>query len=370
MPITQLSKPLAQRYPWAKAPLIVSAPMRVFSGPELAVSVSHAGGLGFLGPRVKTQDTLSDLEKSTQLLRNLQPPPPVGNKVTTLPIGVGFQLWSDDIDTAVSAVEQYKPCAVWLYAPSNGQTGINTWSRRIRAVSPETQIWVQIGTVREAESLVAEGCSERPVDVIVVQGSESGGHGRAKDGMGLMALFPEVEDVLSSSSSAAGGGGAAGGRIPLFAAGGIADDRGALGAIALGADGVVMGTRFLASTEARISDGYRNEIVRARDGATSTTRTLLYNHLRGTYGWAEEYSPRTIINRSFVEEQEGKPFEELKRLHDEALTKGDEGWGVEGRLATYAGAAVGLIHGVKNAGDIVRECREGVARRFAALGDA
>lgn len=338
--------------------------MRVFSGPELAVSVSHAGGLGFLGPRVKTQETLSDLEKSTELLKKLHPPP----NQQTLPIGVGFQLWSDDIEIAVSAVEQYKPCAVWLYAPSNGQTDINTWSRRIRAVSAETQIWIQIGTVREAETLVARG-SERP-DVIVIQGSESGGHGRAKDGLGLVALFPEVEDVLSSSSSSAAAAGGGKREIPLFAAGGIADSRGALGAIALGADGVVMGTRFLASTEARISDGYRREIVRARDGATSTTRTLLYNHLRGTYGWPEEYSPRTIINRSFVEEQEGKPFEELKRLHDEAMKKGDEGWGVEGRLATYAGAAVGLIHGVKDAGEIVRECREGVARRFAGLADA
>lgn len=356
--ITHLSKPLAQRYPWAKAPLLVSAPMRVFSGPELAVSVSHAGGLGFLGPRIKTQDTLTDLEKSTELLKKLPSPPSTSNQAT-LPTGVGFQLWSDDIDIAVSAVEKHKPCAAWLYAPSNGQADLNTWSRRLRAVSPHTQIWIQIGTVREAESLVAAG-SERP-DVVVIQGSESGGHGRARDGLGLMALFPEVEDVLLSAS------GSGLGRIPLFAAGGIADARGALGAIALGADGVVMGTRFLASTEARISDGYRREVVRARDGATSTTRTLLYNHLRGTYGWPEEYSPRTIINRSFVEEQEGKPFEELKQLHDEALQKGDEGWGVEGRLATYAGAAVGLIHGVKDAGEIVRECREGVARRFAGL---
>ena len=129
-----------------------------------------------------------------------------------------------------------------------------------------------------------------------------------------------------------------------------------------------MGTRFLAAAEARISRGYQAEVVRARDGAVSTTRTLLYNHLRGTFGWPEEYSPRTIINRSFVEHQAGRSFEEVKGLHDEALKAGDRGWGPEGRLATYAGAAIGLIHEVKDAGRIVRDVREQVLERFGGRG--
>jgi nitronate monooxygenase len=77
--------------------------------------------------------------------------------------------------------------------------------------------------------------------------------------------------------------------------------------------------------------------------------------------------PRTIFNRSYFEQQEGKSFEELKELHDEAAKTGDQGWGPEGRLATYAGAAVGLIHDVKGAGDIVHDVREDALKRTKRL---
>ncbi|KAJ5384671.1 Aldolase-type TIM barrel [Penicillium concentricum] len=332
---------LVSRYPWVSSPFVVSAPMKVMSGPALAVAVSRAGGLGFIGPGAKTQDTSDDLEKASSLIR--QGASTVPTPGSTLPIGIGYQLWADDINVAVAAIKKHQPCAAWLYAPRQGPKEYDDWSSKIRQVSPRTQIWIQIGTVKEAKELLRN--LELP-DVVVVQGAESGGHGRAKDGMGLMALFPEVADAMAGS------------RIPLFAAGGIADGRGVAAAMCLGASGVAMGTRFLAASEARISRGYQDEVVRAADGAVSTTRTLLYNQLRGTFGWPEEYSPRTIINKSFVEQQEGKSFEELKRLHDEAAKTGDKGWGPEGRLATYAGASVGLIHDVKGAGDIVHGIRE------------
>ncbi|PWY91627.1 inosine monophosphate dehydrogenase [Aspergillus sclerotioniger CBS 115572] len=350
-----LTSALSRAYPWVTAPFIVSAPMRVMSGPALAVAVSRAGGLGFLGPNIKTQNTAADLAEATSLVETLRASSSaILPRTAYLPIGVGFQLWSDELDTAVEAVEKFKPCAVWLFAPAGGQKDLDTWSRRIRTVSPGTQIWVQIGTLAEARGLLTG--TEKP-DAVVVQGAEAGGHGRAKDGLGLIALLPEVADVLAGS------------QIPVFAAGGIADGRGAAAGLCLGAEGVVMGTRFLAASEARISQGYQGEVVRASDGAVSTTRTLLYNHMRGTFGWPEEYSPRTIVNRSFVEYQAGRPFEELKGLHDEALKAGDEGWGPEGRLATYAGAAIGLIHEVKDAGMIVRDVREQVLERFGVGGE-
>lgn len=337
---------LLSRYPWVSNPFLVSAPMKVMSGPALAVAVSCAGGLGFIGPGAKTQDTTNDLEKAAALIQGANTIPTTS---LALPVGVGYQLWADDIGIAVAAIEKYKPCAAWLYAPKQGSDDYNDWSKKIRKASPETQIWIQIGTLKEAKQLLQ--IAERP-DVVVVQGAESGGHGRANDGMGLMSLFPEVADAMASS------------RIPLFAAGGIADGRGVSAAMCLGASGVVMGTRFLAATEARISRGYQDEVVRASDGAASTTRTLLYNHLRGTFGWPEEYSPRTIVNKSFVEQQQGKSFDELQRLHDEAAKTGDKGWGPSGRLATYAGASVGLIHDVKNAADIVRETQNQALQRL------
>jgi nitronate monooxygenase len=350
--MSHLITTISRSYPWMKTPFIVSAPMRVMSGPTLAVAVSRAGGLGFIGPGVKTQGISSDLEEASTLIKKLSTPqsqPSVLQNQPVLPVGIGFQLWSDDIEVAISTITKHKPCAAWLFAPRNGQKDLDTWSRRIRHASPSTRIWIQIGTLAEARELL-QG-SEEP-DVIVVQGAEAGGHGRANDGLGIMALLPEVMDCLPP-------------HIPVFAAGGLADGRGAAAALCLGATGVVMGTRFLAATEARIGTGYQREIVRASDGGVSTTRTLLYNQLRGTVGWPEEYSPRTIINESFIEHQAGRPFDELKKLHDEAVKAGDAGWGPEGRLATYAGAAIGLIHDVKDAERIVQDVQEEVLQRLS-----
>lgn len=330
--------------------------MRVMSGPALAVAVSRAGGLGFIGPGVKTQDIIADLEEASMLINKSRISSSVFNALPStsciLPVGVGFQLWGDDVNVAVANIERFRPCAAWLYAPREGPEEFEVWCRRIRQASPRTQIWIQIGTLGEAKQILKN--SERP-DVVVVQGAESGGHGRSKDGMGLITLFPEVADAMVNT------------HIPLLAAGGIADGRGVAAALCLGASGVVMGTRFLASNEARIRRGYQDEILRVSDGAVMTTRTLLYNHLRGTFGWPPEYSPRTVINKSFVEHQAGSDFEELKRRHDEALKMGDSGWGPEGRLATYAGAAVGLIHEVRDAGDIVREVQEYALERIWTL---
>ncbi|PSR78913.1 putative oxidoreductase 2-nitropropane dioxygenase family [Coniella lustricola] len=342
---------LRTHYPWASGPLIVGAPMRILSGPALAVAVSRAGGLGFLGPRASTQEMGADLEEAAKLLAKAPRLINASSTASRLAIGVGFQLWADDVNVAVDHIQRFRPCAAWLYAPRS-LAELADWSLKIRKSVPETQIWVQIGTLGEAKQLL-----RIPVlpDVVVVQGAESGGHGRAADGVGLMTLFPEVADLLADS------------QVPLLAAGGIADGRGVAAALGLGAAGIVMGTRFLASHEARISHGYQDAILQASDGARSTARTLLYNHLRGTFGWPPEYSPRTIINKSFTELQDGVAFEELKKRHDEAQQMGDSGWGPDGRLATYAGASVGLINQVMAADEIVREVRTGAMKRLRSI---
>lgn len=328
-------------FPWVTSPLIVGAPMRVMSGPHLALAVSRAGGLGFIGPGAKPEDTASDLQVVRELLKeasNETFPDPFASG-EKLPIGVGFQLWNGDLKSAADAVREHRPAAAWLFAPRGGQEELDEWTVRLREVCPGIHIWLQIGTLKE--SLAAAKSAHRP-DTLVIQGAEAGGHGRATDGMGITTLFPEIADQVRDSGMA------------LVAAGGIADGRGVAAALALGADGVAMGTRFLASTEARISKGYQNEVVRATDGAQCTTKTMLYNHLRGTMGWPEQFSPRGITNKSWHDHRAGIPFDELKKRHDEAAKSGDAGWGPEGRLATYAGAAVGLVHSVENAGELVK----------------
>lgn len=327
-------------YPWITSPFVISAPMRVLSGPHLAFAVSKAGSLGFIGPGAKPEDTAADLSTIQELLDNTTTGAlsAYAQSQSKLPVGIGFQVWDGDLTTATRIVQRYNPCAAWLFAPKNGQKELDEWTYSLRHVSPGIQIWLQIGTVQES---IDAAESAHPPDVLVVQGAEAGGHGRANDGMGLMSLFPEISDQCNGSN------------IALVAAGGIADGRGIAAALALGASGVAMGTRFLASTEARISKGYQQEIVRARDGASCTTRTLLYNHLRGTMGWPEHYSPRGIVNQSWHDHRAGTSFETLKERYEKAVASGDDGWGPSGRLATYAGASVGLIHGVEDTGSLV-----------------
>ncbi|KAJ2983736.1 hypothetical protein NQ176_g469 [Zarea fungicola] len=348
---------LAQHYKWLRAPYIIGAPMRVLAGPELAIQVSAAGGLGFIGPPANIADAATDLAKAAELARASASSALRTHLLNTgtLPVGIGFQTWTTDLKAALAALDQHKPCAVWLFAPRHGQQELDEWTRQLRTIEPKPQIWIQVGTLKEA---IAAVTSLLPPDVLVVQGAEAGGHGRATDGLGLQALFPEISDATGESG------------IPLVAAGGIADGRGLAAALSLGAAGAAMGTRLLAATEARISGGYQQEVIRVADSAATTVRTQLYNHLRGTYGWPEEFAPRTVINKSWNEHQEGVPFEELKKRHDEATRSGDAGWGPDGRLATYVGAAVGLVREIKPAATIISETRDEATAIFSSISNS
>ncbi|KAK0658085.1 hypothetical protein B0T16DRAFT_426037 [Cercophora newfieldiana] len=339
---------LQKSYPWLRPPFIIAAPMRVFTGPNLVLCVARAGGLGFIGPGLTPASTAEDLRSASEILSSAPFPPafPGVAEGTSLPLGVGFQMWNGDLESATSAVRTYKPAAAWLFAPREGQAETERWIRGLREASPETKVWLQIGTLSEA--LEAVRGNVKP-DVLVVQGAEAGGHGRTNDGIGFVTLLPEIADAIAKEGK--------GDEIPLIAAGGILDGRGVAAALGLGAAGVAMGTRFLASEEARIKKGYQDEVVRAGDGAKNTVRTHLYNHMRGTFGWPEQWAPRTIVNKSWEEKQAGVEFDELKRRHDELLKEGDKAWGPEGRTATYAGAGIGLVKEVKSAGQIVEDVR-------------
>ena len=159
-------KCIADAYPWIAAPFIASAPMRVMSGPKLAIAASRAGGLGFIGPGVKPDDTLVDLKNAQNLISEK----PLTTSSTflqkkLLPIGVGFQLWNGDLKSATTAVRQYRPCAVWLFAPREHQEELDRWTDSIREASAHTQIWIQVGTLREA--IDAANSASAP-DVLVI----------------------------------------------------------------------------------------------------------------------------------------------------------------------------------------------------------
>jgi nitronate monooxygenase len=340
--MTTSIKALKTIYPWITTPLIIGAPMRIFSGPALATAVSLSGGIGFLGPGKNPSDLEPTLAAAKALLLQRLSSHQLED---TLPIGVGFQLFDGDLALAAAAIAKYRPKAAWLFVPGEkeGVQDLARWSRGLRAASPGTQIWMQVGSVKEAVEAAELG--EAP-DVLVLQGSDAGGHGLAR-GAGIVSLVPEVRDELE----------ARGLDVVVVAAGGIADGRGVAAALALGASGAVMGTRFLAAEEADIADGYRDEVVRARDGGQSTVRTTLFDHLTGRMDWPQHYDGRSIINRSIEDGDAGISIGDNRRKFEEALKMGDQGWGPDGRLTTYAGTAVGLIREVAPAERIIKESR-------------
>lgn len=308
----------------------------------LAVSVSRAGGLGFLAGGFNLDNLLGNLEHAAKLVAEQQQLSQQQQHDGTLPIGVGFINWGADLSKALTAISTHTPAAVWFFGASNpADENLAIWAREIRKVTNgRTKIWAQIGTVADALKLARR----IEPDVLVLQGSDAGGHGMRRSAS-ILALVPEVRDALAADGR---------GEIPVVAAGGIVDGRGVAAALCLGASGAVMGTRFLASTEASIATGYKQEILRATDGGVNTVRSTVYDRLRGIYEWPEEYDGRGLINASFLDAERGMSDEQNRLLYQEETKKGDEGWGPGGRMTTYAGTGVGLVKDVKSAGDIVR----------------
>ncbi|EXJ57681.1 uncharacterized protein A1O5_12471 [Cladophialophora psammophila CBS 110553] len=340
---------LKATYNFLKTPIIISAPMRVFAGPDLAVATSRAGGLGFIGPGGDPTDLDPKLEKARSLL-NLKPvtvsdsTPLDSLDGDNLPIGVGFQVFDGDLEVAAATIRKYMPAAAWLFVPVSGQSELDEWTSRIRKESPSTKIWIQIGSVAEA---VDAAKSKHAPDVLVVQGVDAGGHGLRK-GAGVVSLLLEVADALREIGS----------EIPLVGAGGIADGRGVAAVLATGvAAGAVMGTRFLASNEAEIKKGYQEDVLRVSDGGQSTIRTDLFDRLQGRDDWPERYDGRAIINGSVRDDLAGMDLKENKQIFQEQMKNGSIGWGEHGRMTAYVGSAVGLVRTVDSAQEIVEQCR-------------
>jgi nitronate monooxygenase len=332
--------------------------MRILGGPALAVSVSAVGGFGFIGPGEKAEHLERELEETIKMVTNSTTlATSASGKGKVLPIGFGIQTWTGDLSTTSRILRSFAsrapPAAAWLFAPRDGQSELDSWAREIRASSPQTKIWIQVASV--ADALAAAKSADAP-DVLVIQGTDAGGHSRTK-GAGIITLLPEVSDALASIPTKSGN------PIPLIAAGGIADARGISAALILGASGAVMGSRFLATPEARINAGYQKAVLAGSDGGQTTVRTQLYNLLRGTVNWPKPFDARGLINASWRDHESGMEFDQNKKLHEDALKKGPEAWGeTEGRTATYVGTAVGLINEVKPAGEIVKEAQQGVTR--------
>jgi enoyl-[acyl-carrier protein] reductase II len=201
---------------------------------------------------------------------------------------------------------------------------------------------VMCGKVRHAQKSEAAGA-----DVVVAQGTEAGGH---TGEIGTMALVPQTVDAV---------------RIPVLAAGGLTDGRALVASLALGAQGAVFGTRFVASSESQAADGYRQAIVEARDDDTVRTRSYTGK-------------PARTIRNERTDEWESKA-DQIQPFPMQAMGSAKEGvMDYMGRTDHFdskrtflpAGQGAGLIHDVKPAAqifqDIVREAEAVIRESFGA----
>ena len=189
----------------------------------------------------------------------------------------------------------------------------------------------QVHTVPQARE-----AAQRGVDVIIAQGTEAGGHGGT---VGALALIPQVVDAVSP--------------IPVVAAGGIADGRGLAAALVLGAQGINIGTRFLASAEAPIGQGWKQRIVDA--ASEDAVKFDAWNDIvppRGSGGYGTVVR---AIRTPFIDQWQGRREEakqQAERLRGEVMAAVKEGRLHE--LMPVAGQSAGLIRDIIPAGDIVR----------------
>jgi len=312
----------------------------------LAVAVTNAGGLGQIGSAndLKTLDghltsAAKELQRTSEGL---------------LPIGVGFLLFLADVEDAMAVLEKHRPAVVWLFAAKQVRD-YAVWAGRVRQLLPRSMVWVQVGSVQDSLRVAREA---KP-DVLVVQGSDAGGHGLARSA-GLLTVLPEVRDALVEAGL---------GDVMVVGSGGVTDGRAVAAALALGADGVVMGTRFLAATETNLHPNWRAELLEAKDGGQRTVKSMLFDELRGPSIWPEGYDGRGLANASSADFESGVGIDEVRKLFAEASQETDGGFGLggKGRAAMWAGTGVGLVKKEQSAAEIVEEVRNGAQR---ALEDA
>lgn len=324
-----------------------------FATSPLACAVSRAGGLGLIGALTSPSLLDSQLAEASTLLA--AEPAVVGGKNGRMALGVGLLLFALDDQKRkemLGVLGRWRVGVVWLF----GEREVSEFAgviKEVREKVPGAQVWVQVCSVGAAVE-VARGVNVP--DVICLQGGDAGGHGW-KGGAGVVSLVPEGRDAMREVEFKGG----------VVCAGGIVDARGVAAALALGADGVVMGTRFLASEEVKVPDeGYKRQVVEARDGGAVTVRDVVFDELKGPNIWPGRYDGRGLKSRSYEDHVRGMAIEEIRERHKKAEGEDGKGYGEgEGRRAVvWSGTGVGLVNEVKPAGEIVRSIREQVKARL------
>ncbi len=299
---------------------IVQAGMIWCSGWELASAVSNAGGLGLIGSGSMHPDILREHIQKCK-------------KATNKPFGVNVPLLYPEIDLIMKIIVEE---GVKIVFTSAGNP--KTWTGHLK----EKGITV-VHVVSNVKFAIK--CAEAGVDAIVAEGFEAGGH-NGREETTTMVLIPQVRKAVS---------------LPLIAAGGIGSGSAMAAAFALGADGVQIGSRFVATPESSAHQNFKNEVVKAKEGDTSLT--------------LKQLTPVRLIKNAFYNkvneaEKHGATEEQLKELLGRGRAKKGmfEGDLNEGELEI--GQISGAIDDIKPAEQIVKEIVEEFNATLKRLGNS
>ena len=277
---------------------------------RLVAAVSEAGGFGCLGASGMSQEEMVEEIRAVK-------------ELTDKPFGV-------DLLTALPDQMMANIQAVISEGAQVFVAGLGVPRDVIQLCHDNNVVVVNMcGKVRHAVAAVEAGC-----DLVVAQGTEAGGH------TGTVATMPLVPQIVD----------AVGDRVPVVAAGGIFDGRGLAASLALGADGVWVGTRFIATPEARSTPGYKDALLRTGEDGTAVSRAFTGKTLRAVRNKTTQYYDD--------HPEELRPFpEQLFRAVEEGtlhLTGGDLAAGVDPDRECYpAGQGTGAIHELVPAGELV-----------------
>ena len=270
---------------------------------EFAAACSNAGALGLIGAGGMNVETLRENIRRCKAL-------------TDKPFGVNIMLMSPYADEVAKVVAE-EGVKVVTTGAGNPEKYMELWKNAGIRVIP---VVASVALARRMERAGA--------DAVVAEGCESGGHiGETT----TMALVPQVADAV---------------KIPVIAAGGIADGRGMAAAFMLGAEAVQMGTRFVASKEAVVHENYKQLVIKAKDIDTRVTGRTTGHPVRAI---------RNEMTRHYLElEKEGAPFEELEKLTLGGLRRAV----VDGDVKTgsvMSGQIAGMVKDEKSCKEIIEQ---------------
>lgn len=302
---------------------IIQGGMGTGTDHRLISAVTNAGGLGILGASYLSAEAL---EREIAAI----------GEATTGPFGINHLLFFVDEECLeVSLAARPKVIsAAWASA----ETDLGSYVERAHKAG--ALFMYQVPSLREAQRAVDAG-----VDIVVAQGSEAGGH------VGQQSTFPLVRQVARAVQT-----------IPVVAAGGVVDGAGLAAALALGADGVLLGSRFVASQESTMPDSYKEAIVRS-DG----TDTLLTDIPDIALGRTWPGALGRVVRNRFVERWIGRETElrlQGRRIGDEMMAA--RGRGDVAEMHMQVGQSGGLIDAVEPAAVIVNRI---VAEAEAVIAD-